>query len=103
MMRRGGGEGEPGGGAPSRMGGGSQRDDWATVWKLLPNKSLEPMRVKLGVTDFTFTQMVEGSLKAGEELVIGQSSKNSTAQQQGGSRPPGMGGPAGPGGMPRRM
>ena len=95
--------GEPGGGAPSRMGGGSQRDDWATVWKLLPNKSLEPMRVKLGVTDFTFTQMVEGSLKAGEELVIGQSSKNSTAQQQGGSRPPGMGGPAGPGGMPRRM
>ena len=103
MMRRGGGEGEPGGGAPSRMGGGSQRDDWATVWKLLPNKSLEPMRVKLGVTDFTFTQMVEGSLQAGEELVIGQSSKNSTAQQQGGSRPPGMGGPSGPGGMPRRM
>ena len=84
--------------------GGSQRDDWAIVWKLLPNKTLEPMKVKLGVTDFTLTQMVEGTLKQGEELVIGQSSKNNLAQQQqGGARPPGMGGPTGPGGMPRRM
>jgi len=108
MTRRGsGGEGEPGGGSPTGgmrtgMMGGSQRDDWATVWKLLPNKTLEPVRLKLGVTDFTFTQMVEGTVKPGDELVIGQSSKNNNAQQQqpGGPRPPGI---SGPGGMPRRM
>jgi len=107
MTRRGSGDGEPGGGSPGggmRMGmngGGSQRDDWAIVWKLLPNKTLQPTRVKLGVTDFTFTQMVEGTLKPGEELVIGQSSKNTNSQQQpGGTRPPGLGGPQG---MPRRM
>ena len=107
MMRRGGGDGEQGGGGGGpRMGmgmsGGSLREDWVIVYKLLPDKTLQPVKVKLGVTDFTFTQMVEGSLKPGEELVIGQSSKNNAAQQSGAPRP-GIGGPAGPGGMPRRM
>ncbi len=110
-MRRGqGGSGvEAGPGRPSGApaggvgaGGGSQRDDWGIVWKLLPDKSLQPVRVKLGVTDFTFTAMEEGSLKVGDELVIGQTSKNnSSAQAPGGSRPSGP--MSGPGGLPRRM
>jgi len=83
-------------------GGASQRDDWGIVWKLLPDKTLQPVRVKLGVTDFTFTAMEEGSLKAGDELAIGQTSKNnSSAQAPGGSRPSGP--MSGPGGLPRRM
>lgn len=104
-MRRGtagesGSAGEPplGGGA-GEMPRGPVRQDWGTVWKLLPNKTLEPVRIKLGVTDFTFTAMKEGSLKSGDELVISQSSKNGAAQP-----PRGPGGPmSGPGGLPRRM
>ncbi len=81
----------------------SVRDDWGIVWKLLPDKTLQPMRVKLGVTDFTFTAMKEGSLKPGDDLVIGQTSKgNGATQQSGGQQRPG--GPmSGPGGFPRRM
>ena len=83
-------------------GGSSQRDDWGIVWKLLPDKTLQPVRVKLGVTDFTFTAMKEGILKVGDELAIGQTSKNnSSAQAPGGSRPSGP--MSGPGGLPRRM
>lgn len=111
-MRRqqGGGDGGPGGGGGGQGGPGggmmrsSTRDDWGMAWKLRPDKTLEPVRVKLGVTDFTFTAMKEGTLKAGDELVIAQSSKNSTAQSQPGARPGGPGGPmTGPGGLPRRM
>jgi HlyD family secretion protein len=83
-----GGDGQ--GGGPSGGGmprGSSTRDDWGIVWKVLGDKSLQPLRVKLGVTDFTFTAMKEGTLKPGDELVIGQTSKNTTAQQTPGGRP----------------
>jgi len=93
-----GASGGTGGGAPPA--GGSTRDDWGIVWKLLPNKTLQPMRVKLGVTDFTFTAMKEGELKPGEDLVISQASKNAPAQPSGGQQRAPMGGP---GGLPRRM
>lgn len=44
------------------------------VWKLLPDKSLAPVRIKTGITDHTFTELLQelnGSLKSGDELVIG--------------------------------
>jgi len=78
----------------------SQRDDWGLVWRLLPDKSLQPVRVRLGVTDFTFTAMEEGNLKPGDDLVIAQSSKNSQAQNSGQQQRAPVGGP---GGLPRRM
>src|SRR6266852_5797885 len=90
--------GNAGGGPPA---GGSTRDDWGIVWKLLPNKTLQPMRVRLGVTDFTFTAMKEGELKPGDDLVISQASKNAPTQQPGGPQRAPTGG--GPGGLPRRM
>lgn len=100
------GSGGPMGGASGAAGpppSASVRDDWGIVWKLLPDKTLQPVRVKLGVTDFTFTAMKEGSLKPGDDLVIGQTSKgNGATQQSGGQQRPG--GPmSGPGGFPRRM
>jgi HlyD family secretion protein len=79
----GGGGNQDGGNGGRRSGPTSQREDAGIVWKLLPNKTLEPVQVQLGVTDFTFTEQVSGSLKPGDELVIGQStSKTTTAQQQ---------------------
>ena len=65
--------------------------DTGIVWKLLPDKTLEPVQVRLGVTDFTFTAMLSGSLKPGDDLVIGQSTGRTTAQAS--SRASPLGGP----------
>jgi len=63
----------------------------AVVWKLLAENKLEPVQVKTGITDHTYTEVtgeMHGAIRNGELLVIG--SINSA-----GSRPgmPGMGGP----------
>jgi HlyD family secretion protein len=110
--RRGqGGIGNGGGGAGGQNGGGrkggganSQREDTGIVWKLLPDKTLEPVQVGLGVTDFTFTAMTKGNLTPSDVLVIGQSTgKTTTAQNQARTNPI-AGGPAGgPPGVPRRF
>jgi HlyD family secretion protein len=71
------------------------RPDMATVWKLRADKTLEPVRIKTGITDHTVTEVVQvtkGELKEGEELVIGSSARPQAAA--GGARP-GMGGPGG--------
>ena len=68
------------------------RFDTQIVWKLLPDKSVEPVRIKTGITDHTFTEMIRelsGDLKIGDELVTG------VAQGHASSAP---GGP----GVPRR-
>ena len=90
--------GQSGGAAGS--GGNGRRQDSAIVWKLLPNKDLEPVQVSLGVTDFTFTALLSGNVNAGDDLVIGQSANKSSSAQ---SRSP-VGGPAGATpGVPRRF
>ena len=112
---RGQGQGSSGGGRPGQGGsspgdgdssgprsgpGGSRREDTGIVWKLLPNKSLEPVQVALGVTDFTFTELVSGNITPGDELVIGQSSNKNSSSQTNGRGP--VGGPAAPA-VPRRF
>jgi HlyD family secretion protein len=72
-----GGRGRAGAGA----NGGANRNDWGIVWKLLPDHSLQPVRVRQGVTDFTFTAMAEGNLKVGDELVIGEVNPSATNTQ----------------------
>lgn len=67
--------------------------DTQVVWKLLPDKSLQPVRIKTGITDHTFTEIVQqlnGELSTGDELVTG------VAQGRGSSAPR----PGGPG-VPR--
>jgi HlyD family secretion protein len=95
----GGASGDQSGG---RSGGGnSKRQDSGIIWKLLPDKTLQPVQVTLGVTDFTFTELVSGSVNPGDDLVIGQSSnKSSTSQAQ--VRNP-VSGAGGPPGVPRRF
>jgi HlyD family secretion protein len=101
--RRAQGGGEAGAGASAGQnsrraaGGNSQREDTGIVWKLNPDKTLEPIQVGVGVTDFTFTAMMSGKLNPGDDLVIGQST-NKAAQ----TRSP-VGGPGGGPGVPRRF
>ena len=45
--------------------------DAAIVWKLLPDRSLEPVQVHVGLTDHTYTALASGNLTPGEELVTG--------------------------------
>jgi HlyD family secretion protein len=50
------------------------RLDVAVLWKLRPDKTLEPVRIRSGITDHTVTEVAEllnGSLKNGDELVTG--------------------------------
>jgi multidrug resistance efflux pump len=101
-----GGQGAPGGGGRrgqggSGAGGNSNRQDSAIIWKLLPDKSLEPVQVTLGVTDFTFTALVGGTLNPGDDLVIGQSTNKSSASQTQARNP--VTGAGGPPGVPRRF
>jgi HlyD family secretion protein len=86
-------QGAEGGGADT----GQQRTpriDVAVIWKLRPDKTLEPVRIRTGITDHTITevaQVLKGQLNEGDELVTGAMTATS------GTRPPTMGG-----GSPRR-
>jgi HlyD family secretion protein len=67
------------------------RLDVAVVWKLRPDKTLEPVRVRTGITDHTVTEIakvLKGELNEGDELVTG-----AIASVGGAGRPPTMGGP----------
>ena len=70
--------------APSRAG----RAEGAVVWKLGAGQSLVPVKVALGITDHTFTEMtkvVVGSLAPGDEVVT--SSTQSKSAPPGGQTP----------------
>jgi HlyD family secretion protein len=86
------GEGTAGGGSGQ---GNTQaqtrgpRMDVAIVWKLHPDKTLEPVRVRTGITDHTVTEIVQvlnGELKDGDDVITGSMAASA-------NRPPGMGGP----------
>jgi HlyD family secretion protein len=83
--------GTEGGGSPAPRGaqGGETRTprvDVAVVWKLLPDKTLEPVRIRTGITDHTVTevaQVLNGQLNAGDELVTGEVSTGSRTRLPG--------------------
>ncbi|MBI3665056.1 MAG: HlyD family secretion protein [Acidobacteria bacterium] len=96
-----------GGGMGAGMGGGRPggASDIKTIYVLQPDKQLRPVVVKLGITDFTFTEMaglVQGELNPGEEVVTGKELPNRGMTGFG----PGMGGggmrPGMPGAGPKR-
>jgi HlyD family secretion protein len=69
------------------------------VWVLGPDKKPQPRRVKLGITDGTATEVIEGDLKEGETIIVGQNIPAEDRPQNNQQRPPGFGGM--PGGGPR--
>jgi HlyD family secretion protein len=78
--------------APARNTG--PKYDTQIVWKTLADSSLAPVRIKTGITDHTFTEMIQelnGELRAGDDLITG------VAQGKGSASAPRPGGP----GVPR--
>lgn len=58
------------------------RLDVALLWKLHPDATLEPVRIRTGITDHTVTEVAEilkGELKESEELVTGSMTTGKTA------------------------
>ena len=86
MARRAaGGKAESGFQGPPRSGPGAE-GAYQVVWKLNPDNSLQPLRVKTGLTDFTFTALLEGELKPGDKVIIGQTLKRRSNQPFSGQR-----------------
>jgi HlyD family secretion protein len=64
--------------APQTADGGqnrprASRSDTAIVWKLHADNSMEPVKVSLGITDHSYTELTavtKGELKEGDELII---------------------------------
>jgi HlyD family secretion protein len=52
--------------------------DVAVVWKLLPDKSLEPVQVHVGLTDHTYTALTGGDIKPDDDLVTGATTAKAT-------------------------
>jgi HlyD family secretion protein len=84
-------EGTEGGGTGSGQQQRTPRVDVAVVWKLRPDKTLEPVRIRTGITDHTVTevaQVLNGQLNDGDELVTGGITPSSGAA----ARAPSLGG-----------
>ena len=64
--------------------------DSALIWKLAPDKSLEPVQIKIGITDHTVTevaQVLKGTLNPADQVVVGSANPSSKPQA---STAPGM-------------
>ena len=49
------------------------KPDTAIVWKIHPDKTLEPIQVSLGITDHAYTEVgtvLKGELKQGDDVII---------------------------------
>jgi HlyD family secretion protein len=70
---------------PSSSGNGGS--DIAIMWKLLPDKSLQPVQIHIGLTDHTYTALTSGDIMPGDGLVTGETTVKT------GSSGPGLAGP----------
>ncbi len=99
-------EGGNAGGDTQMMQRRTQSRGFNRVWVMNERKKLEPIMVRTGITDGTFTEVVRGKIVEGQEIIIGTIAQRSTSQQASSSpfnqqRQGGGGG--GGGGMPRRF
>lgn len=85
MARLGRGEGRGLAGMARQLPAGETPAKSATVYTLGPDKKLTPMRIRTGISDGRFTHVVSGSLKEGDQVVIGvATSKVETTSPMGG-------------------
>ncbi|HYC88494.1 MAG TPA: efflux RND transporter periplasmic adaptor subunit [Thermoanaerobaculia bacterium] len=69
-----------------------------TVYVLNADKTLQPVEIRTGITDGRYTQVASGTLKEGDQVVVGLA----TSKVEGPPPMGGQGGPGGPGGGRRR-
>ena len=72
----------PGQGASGSTQVKAPRVDVAVLWKLHPDNTLEPVKVRTGITDHTVTEVAEilkGELQEGEDLVTGSMTASKTS------------------------
>jgi hypothetical protein len=51
----------------------AQKAETAVVWKLHPDKTMEPVKVSLGITDHAYTEVssvLKGELKESDDVII---------------------------------
>lgn len=81
-----------------RRGGGPQEKKQQTIYILDANKKPQPVEIRTGITDGRYTEVVEGGLKEGQDVIIGlatskvESTGAAGSPFGGGNRPPGGGG-----------
>ena len=93
-QRPAGGQGAPGMGAPR-----PRLEQTAVVWKLNPDKTLHPVKIKVGITDLNVTELIEGDIKEGDQIITGSSMARSAGPPRLGGQPGGQ--PGGGGGQRR--
>ncbi|HKW74528.1 MAG TPA: efflux RND transporter periplasmic adaptor subunit [Terriglobales bacterium] len=87
--------GAAGKGGSKAQQAGTQSSATAVVWKLANNKQLEPVQIKLGITDHTTTevaQVLKGKLNSGDQVITGAAG---STQKAASTSAPGMGGSRG--------
>ena len=55
---------------------------FSRLWIVNERKKLEPVFIRTGISDGTFTEIVRGRIKEGDEIVVGTNGQKQTAQQQ---------------------
>jgi HlyD family secretion protein len=100
QLAQGGGSGAAGAagalGRGWRRGGGQQEKKQQTVYILDANKKPQPVQIRTGITDGRYTEVVEGNLKEGQDVIVGLvtskvESGGATSSPFGGGRGPGGG------------
>jgi HlyD family secretion protein len=82
---------QPGGMFQGMGGAGGQRRKPTTVWYLDENGKLAVTFIRAGVTDNSYTEVLRGDLKEGQEIILGeQSAQAADSSSGGGGRPPMM-------------
>jgi HlyD family secretion protein len=74
LAQRGGGGAAGAAGAVGRgwrRGGGQQQKKTQTIYILDANKKPQPVEIKTGITDGRYTEVVDGALKEGQDVIVG--------------------------------
>lgn len=72
--------------------GGPEGKSKPTIWSPNPQGEPVPIEVKTGITDGAFTELFEGPVKEGDEVIVGlDMPKGAPGSRAGGTLPPGFG------------
>lgn len=76
-----------------RRGGGQQEKKQQTIYILDANKKPQPVQIRTGITDGRYTEVVEGNLKEGQDVIVGlatsKAESGASGSPFGGGRPRG--------------